>query len=386
MPLAAWADGPAWEVSANLDLQGRYFTDDARWAGQDDSAGQYSIAGTAEFRWRSSDGNQRASIIPYLRWDEADGERSLADLREAYWAVEGDSYEVLVGVNTVFWGVTESVHLVDIINQTDIASDIDGEAKLGQPMVNLALLRDWGMLSFYAMPYFRERSFGGLEGRFRPALPVDSGAASYESSGEDHHLDLALRYSHYVGDLDIGISAFSGTSREPRLLPDLAGAVLVPQYDLIDQLGVDLQYTSDAWLWKLEAILRDGSSESFVAAAGGFEYTRYQVGGSAADLGMLLEYQYDGRGAGEPVTIADNDVFGGVRLAMNDVQDTAVLAGVGYDIETGETFFNLEAERRIGEDYVLELRVRAFGGAEVDEPLYSFAKDDYVEIQLSRYF
>ena len=120
------------------------------------------------------EGDQRASIIPYLRWDRTDDERSLADLQEAYWAFEGDDYEVLVGANTVFWGVTESVHLVDIINQTDAVADIDGEDKLGQPMVNVEMQRDWGLLSLYVMPYFRERTFAGVDGRFRPPLPVDA--------------------------------------------------------------------------------------------------------------------------------------------------------------------------------------------------------------------
>jgi hypothetical protein len=101
-------------------------------------------------------------------------------------------------------------------------------------------------------------------------------------------------------------------------------------YDQIDQLGVAVQYTKEAWLWKLEAIARDGVTQSFAAAVGGFEYTFYQVSESTVDVGLLLEYQYDGRTEFEPVTIADNDVFVGTRLAFNDVQDTAVLAGLSY--------------------------------------------------------
>jgi hypothetical protein len=264
----------------------------------------------------------------------------------------------LIGANTVFWGVTESVHLVDIINQTDAVADIDGEDKLGQPMVNLAMQRDWGFISVYLLPYFRERTFSGAEGRFRTPLPVNTDQAQYESSAGENHVDLALRYSHYIGDIDIGLSVFNGTSREPRLLPNDDGTALLPYYDQIDQFGVDLQYTHDAWLWKLEAIVRDGFADTFAAAVGGFEYTLYQVGESAADVGLLFEYQYDGRGELEPIAIADNDLFAGTRLALNDTQDTAVLAGIGYDLDTHETFINIEAERRLGEDYVLELRAR----------------------------
>ena len=374
------------ELSGNIEAQARSFWNDPAWVGQDSQAIQGSVALTADIRWRNSDGTQRASFIPFLRGDAADEERSLADLKEAYWAITGKSYELLLGVNTVFWGVTESVHLVDIVNQTDLAADIDGEDKLGQPMVTFSTQQDWGEISAYVMPYFRERTFAGIDGRFRPELPLDTDNPVYESSAEEHHVDVALRYSHYFGDVDIGLSAFSGTSREPRFLPADDGQSLLPVYDQISQVGVDLQYTKDAWLWKLEAIARNGANHSFAAAVGGFEYTMYQVRSSSADLGLLLEYQYDGRNEFEPFTIADNDLFVAARLAMNDTQDTAILAGFSYDTETGESFVNIEAERRFGEDWFGELRVRAFSGAGPGDTTYWLRKDNYVQLSLARYF
>jgi hypothetical protein len=383
---AAMADGASWDRAANVELQSRLFARDALWPGQESQAAQVSLAATAELRWRNAEGDQRASIIPFLRRDSVDDERNLVDLQEAYWAWEGDSLELLAGVNTVFWGVTESVHLVDIVNQTDAAGDVDGEDKLGQPMVNLTWQQDWGLLSAYVMPYFRDRNYPGVDGRLRTPLPVDSDRAVYESSSDENHVDLALRYSHYIGDIDVGLTVFSGTSREPRLIPANDAPVLLPHYDQIDQFGVDLQYTRDAWLWKLEAIARNGYSETFAAAVGGFEYTFYQVTQSGADIGVLLEYQYDGRNELEPFTTADNDVFAGFRLALNDTQDTSLLAGIAYDTVTGETFFNVEAERRIGDSISLEVRARAFSGAGPQDITFAVVRDDYVQIQLAKYF
>ena len=380
------AQGEEVDISGSLEFQARTFGHDPAWVGQDDRALQPSFVSTTKFRWRNEDGNQRASFISYLRRDASDDERSLSDLKEAYWAFEGNDYELLVGANTVFWGVTESAHLVDIINQTDFAGDIDGEDKLGQPMVSLALQRDWGEISAFVMPYFRERTFAGVDGRFRPPVPVDTDNPLYESSREESHVDLALRYSHYIGDVDIGLHAFSGTSREPRFVPAADGQSLLPVYDQIDQFGVDVQYTREEWLWKLEAIAKDGYSESFVAAVGGFEYTMYQVGESSADIGLLLEYQYDGRDEFEPVAINDNDVFVAARLAFNDIQDTAVLAGFSYDTDTGETFINIEAERRFGQDWFAELRVRAFSGAEQGDKTFWLQSDDYVQLSILKYF
>ncbi|MCO4812955.1 MAG: hypothetical protein KC572_15250, partial [Gammaproteobacteria bacterium] len=220
------ARGEEVDISGSLDLQVRAFWQDPAWVGQDGRSLQGAMVSTTEFRWRNKDGNQRTSFIPYLRWDATDEERNLVDLKEAYWAIEGDDYEVLVGNNTVFWGVTESVHLVDTINQTDFAGDIDGEDKLGQPMISLALQRDWGEISAFVMPYFRERTFASVDGRFRPPLPVDTDKPLYESSSAENRVDLALRYSHYFGDVDIGLHAFSGTSREPRFVPAADGQML----------------------------------------------------------------------------------------------------------------------------------------------------------------
>ncbi len=388
---SAMASDAEWDISGNAGIQLRGFTQDGLWPEQNTSDAEMSISGEWEVRWRDAEGDQRASFIPFARWDENDDERTHLDLREAYWAHEGLSYkgmdiELLIGINKVFWGVTESVHLVDIINQTDLVEDLDQEDKLGQPMVNLAVQKDWGLLNVYILPYFRERTFPGVDGRFRAPLPVNWDDAEYESGDKDKHVDFALRYSHYFGDVDVGLYYFRGTNREPRLEVAPNGRELTPFYDQVDQVGLDLQYTKDAWLWKLEAIVRDGYDESFMASVAGFEYTFYQVYESDADIGFLMEYQYDERSSREPATMADNDLFVGGRWSLNDAQDTALLAGVVVDKKTSETFFNIEAERRFGNNVVLELRARAITNSESDEPLYSFSRDDYIQLQISRFF
>jgi hypothetical protein len=126
--------------------------------------------------------------------------------------------------------------------------------------------------------------------------------------------------------------------------------------------------------------------DTFAAAVAGFEYTLYGIRESAADVGLLVEYLYDGRGPGEPVTVFDNDVFLGARLALNDAQDSSVLAGVVVDTDSQEWFFNLEAERRIGEHFVAEARLRIFNGDQQLNQLYAFDRDDYFQLSFSRFF
>jgi hypothetical protein len=374
-----------WLWGGDAGAEQRYFFEEPRWPGQsDDAVG--SVHTNLEARWRDDSGNQRASFKLFGRLDSVDDERSHADLREAYWAYAGDDWELLLGANKVFWGVTESRHLVDIINQTDLVEDIDREQKLGQPMVNLLLQREWGQLDFYLMPWFRERTFPGVEGRLRAPLPVDTGNARYESPAEQHHTDVALRWSHYFGDVDIGVYAFHGNGREPVLVLAEEEDRLLPLYHEISQLGVDVQYTRDAWLWKFEGIARNGLDDTFAAAVAGFEYTLYGVRESAADVGLLVEYLFDGRGPGEPVTVFDNDVFLGARLALNDTQDSSMLAGAVVDTDSQEWFFNLEAQRRIGEHYIAEARLRLFNGDKKLNQLYAFDRDDYFQLSFTGFF
>ncbi|MCH8176682.1 MAG: hypothetical protein IIC09_00495 [Proteobacteria bacterium] len=112
--------------------------------------------------WNHGDDAWSAEL--FLRADDRDDGREHFDIREFYWLhLDGDN-EWRVGINTMFWGVTESQHLVDVINQIDQVEGVDGEDKLGQPMVHLKHYEDWGVLDFLVLPGFRERTFRGSEG------------------------------------------------------------------------------------------------------------------------------------------------------------------------------------------------------------------------------
>jgi len=374
------------ELSGSASTELRLFPESPQFADQDDRRIEPSLAFEPEFRlyWE----RERLTFIPFFRYDPADHDgRTHGDIRELSLYVERGDWDVTAGLGKVFWGVAESRHLVDIINQADLVENSDEEDKLGQPMVNVNLLRDWGTLGVFILPGFRERTFPGDEARLRGPLPVDTDRPIYESSAEDGHVDAALRYKHVIGDVDLGLSYFHGTSREPELVPSVGSdgrTVLRPRYEIIDQLGLDVQATMDAWLWKLEAIHRSGHGDPFAAAVGGFEYTLFGLTGGAADLGLLAEYHYDGRGRDAPATIFDNDVFLGARLALNDEDATEFLAGVIVDQREGEVLALLEAERRITERWFAELEARFFFNA--DRGISAVEDDGHILLRLSRYF
>ncbi len=340
------------------------------------------------YKWNND--KTRLTVKPYVLLDADDDNRTYFDVREANILHQGQGWDILFGISKVFWGVAESRHLVDIINQTDGVVDIDNEDKLGQPMITLTIERDWGAVSMFVLPGFRKRSFPGDKNRLRGPLPIADDNPSFEARSGKRHVDYAARWSKTIGDWDLGVSHFYGTSREPRLLPSVRAdgqAVLFPRYDLINQTGLDVQYTNGAWLWKLEAISRSGQGKRFYAAVGGFEYTEYQIFDSSADLGFLMEFQYDGRkNIDAPVTFNDNDLFLATRLALNDEADTTMLAGPVIDVETGATFVAVEAERRIGANWKVDLEWRFSFFIPDNDLAAGFRKDDVLTLRLNRYF
>ncbi len=385
--LLATGIGLAGEWSGYIALEDRYFFQEGLVSAQQYDS-NLSISTEPEYYHSWGDGKQSILFKPFLRLDQRDDERTHWDIRELQWTYAGDGWETRVGIGKVYWGVTEAWHLVDIINQTDLVENPDAEQKLGQPMLKVSSERDWGTLDFFLLPGFRERTFPGEDGRIRTHPWVDPDQAVYESSAEDRRIDTAIRWTHYYGDWDVGLAHFHGTGRDPLLslgLDDQNNPVLIPFYEIIQQTSVDVQATLGSWLWKFETLYRVGMDDDFYALTGGLEYTRVGAFDTSADLGMLAEMMFDQRREAA-TTPFNNDIFMGLRWVVNDVYSTELLFGVIYDWKTRAKLVNLEASRRLGQDYKLTIQSRAWLDVPADDLLLPLNHDDYLEINLARYF
>ena len=394
--LAAWvtvftlllpAAAGAQSLRGSVFVEARLFPNAPAFPDQRDVTASPSLVLEPEWLWESRSGNRQVRIAPFVRFDAHDPNRTHFDLREAGVLFLSDRWTVFAGVGKVFWGKTEAHHLVDIVNQTDGVEDIDGEDKLGQPMVNATLEFDSGAVDVFLFPVFRERTYAGDRGRLRGPLPL-AGDAVYDADAGRWHQDVAVRLSWFVGEIDLGVSAFRGTSREPRLVPVTidARSTLRPHYDLIDQVSIDAQWTRGATLWKLEALTRGGHGARFGATTFGLEHTFFNLGPGAADLGVLGEVMLDGRDATAPIAVFDHDVFVGARWAFNDVSDTSLLGGPVVDYRTGEVVTFVEIERRFGDRWRVGLEGRWLLNTEHPAPLHGLRQDDVLTLWLSRYF
>ena len=378
-----------YQLSGSMSLEGRFFADDAPYAGQSNRNGT-SMAFSPEFYWEWADGAHSLSATPFLRVDSEDDARTHNDLRELLYLYAGDDIEFRAGVSRVFWGVTEFQNPVDVVNQIDGVEDLTGDAKLGQPMVSLTFIRDWGVIDAMVLPGFRERTYPGVAGRLRAPLVVDVDAATFESDDEADHVDYALRWSHSLGDFDLGLHAFSGTNRTPTLQPVVGGGgaptALAPFYPQMDQVGLDVQATLGAWLWKAEYVSRDQQDERFALAQAGVEYTFYSLADGRFDLGVLVEAGWDERGTDAGDNILQNDVGAGLRFAFNDEASSDMLIGVIEDQDFGSRTVQLEASTRLGDSWRLSLDIRSVSADDSNDPLAAFDADDHAQIRLERFF
>lgn len=384
------------ELSGRFGIEGRWYPDSALHPGQRTHASGF----TAEPEFYAEDGEGRSvTISPFLRYDAADPRRTHADLREAFLLLYGETgngeWELRLGIDHVSWGVTELRSLVEIVNQTDLVEHPDEKAKLGQPMAHGTWSGDWGAAELFLMPWHRQRTYPGRAGRLRSGLVVDRDKTTYDSAAGERHLDWALRYSGSFGAVDLGLSYFDGQSREPLLRPvpgDAEAFVLQPHYEKIRQFGLDAQLTTGPWLLKLEVIRRLGASnrpapenglrgeeDDYGAWILGGEHTLYSVFDTEAEITLLAEWHWDGRGAERATNAFENDLFLAARLALNDVEGTEFTLSVAEDLDHVGRVFGIEVKTRLNDNWSFELEGAAFHGVDwPDDALYGVRRDTYI--------
>ena len=350
-----------------------------------------SLTAQPTLYWEAVDGSS-FTFAPFLRFDGTDKERTHWDIREAYYLTFGSfgetDWELRLGIDQVFWGTAESNNPVNIINQTDLVEHPDGKSKLGQPMVHGTLVGGWGILDVFVLPYHRPRTFPGAKGRLRTLIPVatSKNQITYTASSGRSNIDLAARYSNSLGVLDFGVSVFDGTSREPQLELNETG-MLVQHYDLVKQVGLDVQLTFDALLGKAEIVHRketdiNNQKTSHNVLVVGGEYTIYGVFESDADLTLFAELNRDSRG--KNASLLQNDLFLATRVSFNDFLNTDLTVALIDDLDFDTRTLNLEFNRLLTDTVSLKLEAFKFLQTdELDEISNHISKDDFIGFNLS---
>jgi hypothetical protein len=365
------------QVSGWLESELRVFPQDGLYAEQRRTypalGGELRVTGAVN-------GVHRWAVTGFARSDVEDGHRSHVEIREAAWTWQPASWQLRGGILTTFWGVTESNRLVDVVNQRDEREAPDMDAKLGQPGGAFTGPAAGGTIEVLALAYHRPRAFGLGDGRFRPS-PTFVDVPLYESAAGRSRIDWAGRWSTHVGAVDVGVSHFWGTSRDPEFRD---GAAPQPRYGVVHQTGLDAQLTLDGLLLKAEAIRREDGA-TIGAVTTGAEYVIGNVASSGSDVVIFAEVTLDERRAQAPRGL-DRDAFVALRWIPNDAAGTELTAGGTLDLTSGAHVIRLEGSRRWSASWRVVGEAHLIGGQRPSEVGYLMRRDSFVRAAIARHF
>lgn len=328
------------------------------------------------------------SLRPHI--NAIGGNQAEIDWQDSHYRTTIGDYSFLIGSDIVFWGKTDVFNPSDIINSKDYRAGLQHGQKRGMPMATITGDVGPGALTILMMPRFVPNRYPFRSSRENLPLTVADSRNLYDEDSCKNCLSAALRWEGYVGDTDIGLSYFDGTGREPSLAVG-ADMQMTPTYHKITQAGTDIQHIAGDWLIKAELIHRTGQPDNntiikdYYGATGGLEYTLYSVFDSSADAGLIGEFAYDSRGKHSHHGF-QRDIFAGVRLTMNDVDDTSYLMTIGRDLHFHSTSASLSAERRLSDGLVIRAAASVPTGLAKDTHNSALEKAEYAEISLSYSF
>ena len=334
--------------------------------------------------WRWADGAWQFVASPVLDAEGAGNGRSQVGFDALHVAARVDGMSFKAGLSKLFWGVTESRHLVDVVNPPDLAHHYAAEQRLATAMLYLALPTPAGQLETLLLPWERDPRFPGPHGRPRTALPI---------GGEVNHPNgrppaFATRLTVSRGDFDAHLYFFRGLDRETVLTvrprPQAPPNELAAVRRLVRQWGADLQVPVGNLLVKSEMTYRSGYSHGFLSGVAGGEYAMSGIGGSVVDVTLLGEYQFDRRPADAPLTALRHGAYAGVRVALNDPDSTEFKFGVIVETATGARVWRADGSRRVATNWTVEAALSVFQNARGSAVLQDYRRDGHVEI-LARY-
>ena len=243
-------------------------------------------------------------------------------------------------------------------------------------MVNLSLVRDWGILDFYIMAGFREQVLPGTEGR--PGLPigVDDDATTFPFEDRLYQgMDYAVRWQHSWESIEWALSFFDGASRDPNMNFnfDLSDPRIIASYYPIQQLGVEFLYILNGWIFTFESALVDGQYQrdievdTYMSSVVGLETTFGGLLGSNIDLILNANFFYDER-QNDIATFFEHDLMLAFIFPFNDEYDSRINVIAITDVSDDEGIFALQAERRLTDSWKVVVSAVYFNAKSEDVP------------------
>jgi len=235
---------------------------------------------------------------PVRYWEESDTESGV-EIKEAFLDLQlSDAWWLKLGRQTVAWGESDTLTIVDIVNPRDLS--IFGEFDLEDMRLPVSALKasynaqTW-LLELVSMVEYRRNRYANEYSDFDPLIGVrNSGITVAEAKNSEFIVDdpeYALRFYKIFNGLDLGIYLADYFEDAPRYELHSNGEqwVLSPSRDRVKMAGLSGALVRGSWLFKGEmAYLEDVSAE--ILGAGVYPDSRLLKGMLGFEIGFLENY------------------------------------------------------------------------------------------------
>lgn len=313
----------------------------------------------------------------FVNWDTEDNQRRYIDVREASFYYQHEKLRFGLGVDTFFWGVAESINLVNVLNQSDVMESIDGKVKLGQPFLSLNQRYDDGDFSVYFLPIFREQNFP-----LRPNYGLPIAEQPLYEDGRRRG-GIAMRRLFYFDQGEFALSYFAGTRRSPLLVQSqLNPQELTPYYVQTQNAMLDGVYLFENFTLKLELKVGDEQNSNFTAFNFGVEYPIYDLFEGIEEITLISEFLFDDRDA-QGENHGQNDLFIGTKFDFGHSYSSRVRVLYSYDFDFKSQYAEVNYEYRINDYFRLKSKfIKVLSAPVEDTRLYALKDEQYLKLDL----
>ncbi len=285
--------------------------------------------------------------------------RSFLRMDEAYLKYDFEDDSIQIGKSIKFWGSLEFLNIVDNFNPKDLRNDIFSKTnKLG--VYNLAYTHYFedSELSLIIKPIQQNQKMAN----FTYVYYIFPKYISYDDNLETESKNRASIYLMYSGStnseypMDFAFIYENGYDSQRYFSPAVNQPTLYKQHAYLTNkfITYDTLVVGDT-LIKLEALYVDVINNKKISdyshVAFGFEHTIQNIY-KTNSLGILAEYynyrtyQKNKYTDLELFETMQNDLFLGLRYALNDSNSASIVGGIVKDFEYNEEIYYFKYESR----------------------------------------
>ena len=405
--------------SGELRFETRKFKDDEVDRTIDNAMAVYT---RAEIKYAKESYN--ATFRGYALADGKDKTRdnlTIEDLFFTYYLKKDESASLSAGYKIFNWSATEAFHPADILNSQNYDSNIEALDKIGELNIDTSFKTPYGNFSLLYLPYAQSPKYPQQRSRLGASVNLSRPVwvtKKNETDLQNWHHQGALKYSNSIGAGDLSLHAVYHLNTvnpivgkrivyENILMFSLpVGVEFTPYYFRALQIGGTYQYALDGgWLIKTEAAYRDFLDDEVIIqtlkgnqspqdhgiVAVGTEYGFSMQNGGESNI--VLEFQTlvgPNKLSRSELSVFQNDIMLGYRLALNDTLGREFFASLIRDIERqNETLYNFNYTQRLNDNWKIKTGFRVFDAPKKGTyatGLEAYHNAHYVFFNLSRFF